>query len=295
MRPSAERGILILACVRNAGVGNAGSYFPVFRMTRLGVSQGQAHGDFGRSASIISSSSESPLVSIGSDKDTTRSHVGPRWLRRLYPALVLFNMVGTALICTKVVLPGFGGLFGGIIVAWAGGYLASYNFVFRLSVQHRAHCLAVICDFSRTDDMRRLVRKTWTVLTGAEVLSSAMAVVLFLLMGGWNIRTPHGEISNVTVIAGIMMMITMPTIVAGLFSIVLLASGHGSGNRNLAARRHLLMPSTPLILHTLKNWASMWTNCWCLSRTRANRRWRSPTCWCGPVQLMSLSSIRWRR
>ena len=130
MRPSAERGTLILACLRNAGLGNAGSYFAVFRMTRLGVSQGQAHGDFGRSASIISSSSESPLVSIGSDKDTTRSHVGPRWLRRLYPALVLFNMVGTALISTQVVLGGFEFLFGGALVAMAGSYLVFYNFVF---------------------------------------------------------------------------------------------------------------------------------------------------------------------
>ena len=237
MRPSAERGTLILACLRNAGLGNAGSYFAVFRMTRLGVSQGQAHGDFGRSASIISSSSESPLVSIGSDKDTTRSHVGPRWLRRLYPALVLFNMVGTALMGTQVLLPGFGSIAGGLIVALAGGYLASYNFVFRLSVQHRAHCLAVICDFSRTDDMRRLVRKTWTVLTGTEVLLSAFSVLFFLIMG-WNIRTPHGEISNVAVIALIMMMITMPTIVAGLFSIVLLASGHSSGI--LSLQRHAI-------------------------------------------------------
>ena len=237
MRPSAERGILILACLRNAGLGNAGSYFAVFRMTRLGVSQGQAHGDFGRSASIISSSSESPLVSIGSDKDTTRSHVVPRWLRRLYPALVLFNMVGTALMGTQVVNPGLASIFGGLIVAWAGGYLASYNFVFRLSVQHRAHCLAVTCDFSRTDDMRRLVRKTWTVLTGAEVLCSAIAV-LFFMADGWNLGTPHGEVSNVLLFAAIMMIITMPTIVAGLFSIVLLASGHSSGI--LSLQRHAI-------------------------------------------------------
>ena len=44
---------------------------------------------------------------------------------------------------------------------------------------------------------------------------------------------------------------------------------------------HALDPTTP------RSWASMSTNCSCRSRTPANRRWKSPTCWCAPARLTS--------